>query len=202
MDARTESPERIADACARVVFDGGTVLFPTDTGYAIGCDPMRAHTIDRIYAMLGYPDSRPLTMFVASPAEFLEYAAANPFALLASKRLLPGPVTLLVRRPAFLREDLCAGRPTIGMRVPDEPVARAILERVGPLVAARVEDPASVTPDLSIENGPARYDRETSIVDLTIQPARLLREGAVSYERLTELLGPIERHMVKVRSQS
>jgi tRNA A37 threonylcarbamoyladenosine synthetase subunit TsaC/SUA5/YrdC len=85
--------------------------------------------------------------------------------------------------------------------VPDEPVARTILDRAGPLVAASVAKPASVTPEIFIENGGPRYDRETSVVDLTTTPARLLREGAVSYDRLTASLGPIERQIVKVRTQ-
>jgi len=202
IDARAEPLDRLADTCARTVFDGGTLLFPTGTGYGIGCDPMRADAVDRVYAMQGDASDAPLTMFVATPAEFLEYAPANPLAILAGKRLLPGPVTLLVRRPAFLSAELSAGGPTLGFCVPDEPVARIILERVGPLVAASVRERASVSPDLAIENGPPRHDREASVVDLTQQPARLIREGAVSYERLRELLGPIERSIFKVRSQS
>jgi L-threonylcarbamoyladenylate synthase len=202
MDARVDPIERIADACARVIFAGGTIVFPTDTGAAIACDPLHSATVDRIYVLCGYPDDKPLTMFLASPAEFLEYARGNPLAVLASKRVLPGPVTLLVRRPGFISDELNAGLPALGLRVPDEPVARAILERVGPLVGTGVEADAKIASDLTIENGAARYDRESSIVDLTHQPARLVREGAVSYERLTERLGPIERQTVKVRSQS
>ncbi len=92
---------------------------------------------------------------------------------------------------------------TLALRVPDEPLARAILERSGPLAAATVPDATTIAPaDLTIENGPARYDRESTIVDLTSRHARLVREGAVSYERLAELLGPIERPSVKVRLQS
>jgi L-threonylcarbamoyladenylate synthase len=114
---------------------------------------------------------------------------------------LPGPVTLIVRRPAFVSDDVTAGLMTLELRVPDEPLALAILERAGPLAAASAQD--TQTPaDLTIENGPARYDRESTIVDLTGRYARLVREGAVSYERLAELLGPIERPIVKVRSQS
>jgi tRNA A37 threonylcarbamoyladenosine synthetase subunit TsaC/SUA5/YrdC len=65
-----------------------------------------------------------------------------------------------------------------------------------------VERTAETAADLAIENGPTRYDRESTIVDLTGRRARLVREGAVSYEQLAERLGPIERTTVKVRSQS
>jgi L-threonylcarbamoyladenylate synthase len=191
MDARVEPLERVVDACAQVIFDGGTIVFPNDTSYCLACDPYR------IGALAG-----PLELLVASPAEFLEYAPGNPLAILASKRLLPGPVTLLVRRPPYVSDDVAAGETTVGLRVPDEPLARAILERAGPLAAASVQDRAQSAADLVIENGPTRYSSESTIVDLTGRHARLVREGAVPYARLAELLGPTERQTVKARSQS
>lgn len=201
LDARVEPLERVVEACTRVIFAGGTIVFPNDTSYCLACDPYRSQAVDRIYATKAHPDHKPLTLLVASPAEFLEYAPENPLAILASKRLLPGPVTLMVRRPSFVGDDVTAGNMTVGLRVPDEPLARAILDRAGPLLATSV-DGTQTSADLAIENGPTRYDRESSIVDLTGRHARLVREGAVSYERLAELLGPIERPTVKVRSQS
>lgn len=214
LDARTERHELVVEEAARVVMRGGTVIFPNDTSYGIGCDPYRSEAIDRIYGAKGRPDHKPLTLHVASAAEFLEYARENPLAILAAKRLLPGPVTLIVKKPSFISDELTAGLPTIGFRVPDEPLARAILERCGPLAVSSA-NPSGASPyrgseaqsslppaDLLIENGPTRYDLESSIVDLTGRSARLLREGAVSIERLAELLGPIERHTVKVRTSS
>ncbi|HEV7179539.1 MAG TPA: L-threonylcarbamoyladenylate synthase [Candidatus Baltobacteraceae bacterium] len=201
------------EECARVIFAGGTVIFPNDTSYGIACDPYRSEAIDRIYGAKGRPDNKPLTMHVATAAEFLEFARENPLAILASKRLLPCPITLIVRKPNFVSDELTAGMPTLGFRVPDEPLAKAILERCGPLAVSSA-NPSGAEPyrgdgananlppaDLLIEHGPTRYALESSIMDLTVSPPRLLREGAVSFERLTELLGPIERRTVKVRSQ-
>ncbi|MGB6984664.1 MAG: Sua5/YciO/YrdC/YwlC family protein [Candidatus Aquilonibacter sp.] len=191
LDARVEPLERVVDACAQVIFDGGTIVFPSDTSYCLAWDPYRAQAL-----------AGPLELLVASPAEFLEYAPGNPLAILASKRLLPGPVTLIVRRPSYVSDDVAAGDTTVGLRVPDEPLARAILERAGPLAAAGVQDRAQCEADLVIENGPTRYSSESTIVNLTGRYARLVREGAVPYARLAELLGPTERQTVKVRSQS
>ena len=202
LDARVEPLERVVEACRQEVFGGGTIVFPSDTGYCLGCDPYRGQAVDRIYAVKARADHEPLTLLVATPAELLEYAPENPLALLASKRLLPGPVTLIVRRPSFVSVEVTAGATTVGLRVPDERVARAILDGAGPLAAASVEHGAETAADLVIENGPARYDRESTIVDLTGRQARLVREGAMSYERLAELLNPIERQSIKVRSQS
>jgi L-threonylcarbamoyladenylate synthase len=213
IDARTETTADVAEEVARTVFAGGTVIFPNDTSYGIGCDPYRSEAIDRIYGAKGRPDNRPLTIHVASPQEFLEYAGDNALAVLAAKRLLPGPVILLVRKPAFVSDELAAGLQTLALRVPDDPFARALLDRCGPLAGTTVNrsggerylggDDQSMLPpaDLLVEHGPTRYDRESSIVDLSGPHARLLREGAIPASRLAELLGPIERPTIKVRTQ-
>ena len=212
IDARVETTADVAEDVARAVFTGATVIFPNDTSYGIGCDPYNSEAIDRIYAAKGRPDNRPLTIHVASPQEFLEYASDNPLAVLAAKRLLPAPVIVLVRKPAFMSDELAAGLLTLAFRVPADPFARMLLERCGPLAGTTVNPPGgprylgdddhSMLPpaDLLVEHGPTVYDRESSIVDLTGLHARLLREGAVPASRLAELLGPIERPTVKVRT--
>ncbi|HEY5425158.1 MAG TPA: L-threonylcarbamoyladenylate synthase [Candidatus Tumulicola sp.] len=213
IDARSETTADVAEEVARTVFGGGTVIFPNDTSYGIGCDPYHSEAIDRIYAAKGRPDNRPLTIHLASPAEFLEYAGDNALAVLAAKRLLPGPVILLVRKPAFISDELAAGLQTLAFRVPDDPFARMLLERCGPLAGTTVNrsgeprylggDDRSMLPpaDLLIEHGPTRYDRESTIVDISGPHARLLREGTIQASRLAELLGPIERPTIKVRTQ-
>ena len=146
-------------------------------------------------------------------ARFLEYAPDNPLAIVAAKRLLPAPVIVLIRKPAFVSDELAAGLQTLAFRVPDDPFARRLLERCGP-IAGTTANPRAGAPylggadrsmlpsaDLLVEHGPTRYNSESSIVDLSGSHARLLREGAVSETRLIELLGPIERPTVKVRQQ-
>ncbi len=213
LDGRTEPLEIVVEECARVIFDGGTIIFPNETSYGIACDPYRSAAVDKVYRAKRRPDEKPLTLHVATPAEFLEFAPGNAAAILAAKRLLPGPVILIVRKPEFISDEVTAGMPTLGFRVPDEPLARAILERCGPLAVTsanqsgrppyRGGDDTSELPsaDLLVLNGPTRYEGEASIVDLSRSPVRLLREGVVKYERIAELLGAVERHSVKVRSQ-
>jgi L-threonylcarbamoyladenylate synthase len=213
VDARDAAVDDIAEEVAGVVFSGGVVILPNDTSYLIGCDPYDYEAIDRVYAAMGRPDNRPLTMHVATPQEFLEYAPNNPLAAHAAKRMLPGPVIVLVRKPRFVSDELAAGLQTLAFRVPDDPFARGILDRCGP-IAGTTANPRggpkylggserSMLPnaDLLVEHGPTRYNVESSIVDLSGNRARLLREGAISEKRLSELLGPIERPTVKVRIQ-
>lgn len=213
IDARTEALDFVVEECARVIFDGGTIVFPNETSYGIACDPNRSTSVDRVYRAKRRPDEKPLTLHVATPAEFLEFAPGNAVAILAAKRLLPGPVILIVRKPEFISDEVTAGMATLGFRVPDEPLAQAILERCGPLAVTSAnqsgrppyrggEDVAELPEaDLVVLNGPTRYQGEASIVDLSVTPARLLREGVMRYERIAELLGPLERHSVKVRTQ-
>ncbi|HVN70034.1 MAG TPA: L-threonylcarbamoyladenylate synthase [Candidatus Binatia bacterium] len=214
LDARSAASYDVGEEVARVVFSGGTVILPNDTSYLLGCDPYDYEAIDRVYAAIGRPDNRPLTMHVATAAEFLEYALDNPLAILAAKRLLPAPAIVLIRKPAFVSDELAAGLQTLAFRVPDDPYARELLERCGPIAGTTAnprggprygggEDRSMLPPaDLLVEHGPTRYDVESTIVDLSGTHARLLREGAVSEQRLTELLGPIERPTIKVRTQS
>lgn len=214
IDAAVTGFDDVAEEVARAVFAGETVIFPNDTSYLIGCDPYDSAAIDRIYAAKGRPDHRPLTMHVASVGEFLEYASANPLAAQVAKRLLPGPIIVLIRKPAFVSDELAAGLNTLAFRVPDDPFARALLERCGPIAGttavARNAEPylggsnrsMLASSDLLVEHGPVRYNNESTIVDLSGTHPRLLREGALSQGRLAELLGPIERPIVKVRTQT
>lgn len=214
IDARTEALDFVVEEVAKVIFGGGTVIFPHDTSYGIACDPHRSDAIDTIYSSKGRPDNKPLTLHVATPTEFLENAGSNGLAILTAKRLMPGPITAIVRKPAFYSDELTAGMWSIGFRVPDEPLARELLARCGPLAVSSAN--ASGQPpyrggdsgverlpkaDLVVQNGPTRYSEESTIVDLTGKQPRLLREGAISALRIEELLGPLERLTVRVRQR-
>lgn len=212
IDARVENSALVADEVAKVIFGGGTVIFPTDTVYGIACDPQRTDAIDRIYGAKRRPDNKPLSLHLASVSEFLEYAGKNSLALLAAKRLLPGPVTLIIRRPAFISEDVSAGLATLGFRVPDDPLSLAILERCGPLAATSANTSGArpyygagnwellPSADLLVENGPTRRQAESSVIDLSGTQPRLLREGAITFEELSARLGPVDRQTVKIRN--
>jgi L-threonylcarbamoyladenylate synthase len=214
IDAVGAQVDDVAEEVAQTIFAGGTVILPNDTSYLIGCDPYDSAAIDRIYAVKGRPDNRPLTLHVASVAEFLEYAVDNPLAANVAKRLLPAPVILVIRKPAFISDELAAGMDTLAFRVPDDPFARALLERCGPIAGTTAtarggvaygggEDRSMLPPaDLVVDHGPVRYTVESSIVDLTGAHPRLLREGAVPQSRLAEILGSIERPAVKIRSST
>ncbi len=212
LDARKESLSFVADEVAAVIFEGGTVIFPTDTVYGIGCDLFWTEAIDRVYDAKKRPGHKPLSLHLATVAELLEYVSASAIATLAARRLMPGPVTIIVRRPAFISEEVSAGLPTVGFRVPDDPVCAAILQRVGPLAATSAntsgERPyygdgdveALPRADLLVENGPTRHGAESTVIDLSGSEPRLMREGVVSHQTLNDRLGPVIKPTVKIRT--
>lgn len=203
----------MAEEAARVVFGGGTVIFPTDTVYGIGCDPYDADAIAKIYGSKQRPGNKPLTMHLSSLTEFLEYARGNLEAAAIGRRLFPGPVTIIVPRPAFIDQTVTSALPTLGFRVPDDPLCCAILERCGPLAATSANtsgeaayfgagDWETLPPaDLLIENGPTKFGRESTVIDLTGPAPVVLREGVLSAERLTEMLGPIHTTVTVRKTQ-
>ena len=196
IDAADEDAGRIAARVAEVIEGGGTVIFPTDTVYGIGCDPAQPDAIARIFALKGRPAHKPLALHLGSVAEFLEYAGDNRLAALAARHLLPGPLTIVVRRPPFVDERVSAGLATVGLRVPDQSLCLALLERTGPLAATsanRSGTPAYLgdsgveglpAADLFVFDGPTPLRTESTIIDVSHDELRLVREGAISQAML------------------
>jgi L-threonylcarbamoyladenylate synthase len=211
IDARKEVRELVCEEVAAVIYGGGTVVFPTDTVYGIGCDPFRIDAIDKIYRAKQRPDHKPLSLHLATVGEFLEYVPGNAAATVAARRLMPGPVTMIVRRPAFIYDDVSSGLATLGFRVPDDSLCSAILDRVGPLAATSAntsgerpyygEEELKSLPaaDLLVENGPTRFGAESTVLDLSAAVPRVLREGVLTMEHLAERLGPVVLQTAKVR---
>ena len=87
LDSRRFRPAAVADAVAAVVQQGGTVIFPTDTVYGIGCDPMRPDAVDRIFTLKDRPRTKPLSLHFASTVEMLEYAPGQTLVRRGGRRV-------------------------------------------------------------------------------------------------------------------
>lgn len=198
-------PAILADAVASVIGHGGTVIFPTDTVYGIGCDPYRKEAVERIFAAKRRPAHKPLSLHFSGVEELLEYAPGNGLAAAVARAFLPGPLTLIVRRLSFVGEWVAAGLSTVGLRVPNHPLCMTILERCGPLAAtsanmsgapaftgtgAALDLPAA---DLRVDDGPTLVQVESTVVDVTERVPRLVREGAIGVASLEAALGRVER---------
>ncbi|HWX47631.1 MAG TPA: L-threonylcarbamoyladenylate synthase [Roseomonas sp.] len=195
---------------AALLRGGGLVAFPTETVYGLGADASNAEAVARIYAAKGRPRFNPLiSHFPEAEAAFAEVVADERARLLAA-RFWPGPLTLVLPRAARSRIALLtgAGLPSLAVRVPAHPLARALLREAGvPVAAPSANRSGFVSPttaahvlqgldgriDAVVDGGACPVGLESTVLDLTGPVPLLLRPGGVPEEALAALLGPIGR---------
>lgn len=201
---RVISPEAVA-AAVQILRDGGLVVFPTDTVYGVGVALSRLDAVEKVYALKGRDRSKPLQVLLADAADATGVAAdLSPLAQMAVDRLLPGPVTLVVKNGELVDPQVVAGGKTVGIRVPDAAVCRALVAALGEPIAAtsanRSGEPSPVTAteaaagigsgvDLILDAGPCPAGRESTVIDLTGEAPRVLRWGALGKAELEAILG-------------
>lgn len=196
--------EAIATA-ARMLADGGLVALPTETVYGLGANAASDAAVARLYAAKGRPRFNPLIAHVADLAAARRLAAFNPDAEQLARAFWPGPLTLVLPKAAGCPVSLLAtvGLDTIAVRVPDHPVAHAILAAFGkPVVAPSANQSGHVSPtsaahvradldgriDLIIDGGPTSVGVESTIVACLGAPT-LLRPGGLPRADIERALG-------------
>ena len=118
----------MSDAAA-VLMAGGLVAFPTETVYGLGADACNEMAVQRIYSVKGRPADHPLIVHVASMDALGDWAADVPgYAIALARDFWPGPMTLIMKRSGLAGDFVTGGQDTVGVRVPDHPVALGLLE--------------------------------------------------------------------------
>src|SRR5438105_12200436 len=147
VNAECPEPQVIARAAA-VLRRGGLVAFPTETVYGLGADARDAAAVARLFAAKGRPAINPLIVHVARWEQALQLAATWPeTAARLAERFWPGPLTLVLPRRDVLPVTVTAGGPTVAVRVPAHPVARALLKAaVLPVAAPRANRSSNLSP--------------------------------------------------------
>lgn len=184
---------------------GGLAAFPTETVYGLGADAENPSAVACVFAVKGRPAGHPLIVHIRNAAQLDRWAVGIPaVAWRLAKRFWPGPLTLILKRSARAPDIVTGGQDTVGLRVPDHPVALALLDafgggiaapsanrfgRVSPTVAAHVCEELGEAVDCILDGGPCRIGIESTILDLSGARPRLLRPGAVAPEALAEILG-------------
>ena len=198
------SPE--IERAAAILRAGGLVAFPTETVYGLGADSANPDALRRLYAVKGRPSDHPVIVHVARAEQLDELALDVPeVARVLAEACWPGALTLVVRkRPAGVADEATGGLPTVGIRVPDHPIACALLEafgrgvgapsanrfgKVSPTTAQHVRDDLGPDVDLVLDGGPCTVGLESTIVDVTGAEPVILRVGGVSEERIAALVG-------------
>ncbi|MGE0789589.1 MAG: L-threonylcarbamoyladenylate synthase [Sandaracinaceae bacterium] len=189
---------------AAVLARGGLVAFPTETVYGLGAAARDERAVARVFEAKGRPSSHPLIVHVASVVEVERFARAIPEAArVLLDRFAPGPLTLILERKEDVPARVAGGQPTIGVRIPDHPVALALLRAFGDGVAAPSANRfGSISPttaahvalelgdrvELILDGGACRVGVESTIVDLTRDAPRILRPGGVPAEAIEDAL--------------
>ncbi len=202
-----EPREAIAQA-ARVLRSGGLVAFPTETVYGLGADATNPEAVAGIFTAKGRPSWDPLIVHVPELAALPSVVSAIPPQVqLLAERFWPGPLTLVLPRNPAIPASVAAGGSTIGVRIPSAPVAQALLREAGvPVAAPSANRFMHTSPtraehvladldgriDCLLDGGPCSVGVESTVLDLTTTPPRVLRPGGVTLEALREALGEVE----------
>jgi len=201
----------MGDAAA-VLMNGGLVAFPTETVYGLGADASNEMAVARIYSVKGRPSDHPLIVHVASMDSLGEWAADVPaYAIALARDYWPGPMTLVVARSELAGDFVTGGQDTVGVRVPNHPVALGLLEafaraggkgvaapsanrfgNVSPTTAQAVSDELSdylAESDLILDGGACAVGVESTIIDCTGDLPKILRPGAITQEMIEHSTG-------------
>lgn len=184
---------------------GELVAFPTETVYGLGANGLDADACAKIYDAKGRPSDNPLILHAANRSMVDRIAAdVPPLAEQLMTAFCPGPLTLILRRKGIVPDRITGGLDTVGIRIPENDVARAMIQEAGVPIAAPSANISgrpspttaeAVAHDMNgriaciLDGGPCRFGVESTIVDCTGEKAVILRPGAITREMLAELLG-------------
>ena len=195
------------EQAAAILRRGGLLDIPTETVYGLGANGLDGEAVARIFAAKGRPQDNPLILHIPS-ADWLERYCEDipPAARALAARFWPGPLTMILRRRPIVPDAVTAGLDTVGMRCPAHPVCRAILAaadlpvaapsgntsgRPSPTTMADMLEDMDGKIDGIVDGGPCAVGVESTIIDLTETPPRLLRPGGVTLEELEDVLGEV-----------
>jgi L-threonylcarbamoyladenylate synthase len=215
----------MGDAAA-VLIAGGLVAFPTETVYGLGADASNAASVARIYSVKGRPADHPLIVHVASMDGLGDWARDVPtYAISLARDYWPGPMTLIVPRSDLAGDFVTGGQDTVGVRVPNHPVALGLLEAFAAAGGKGVAAPSAnrfgnVSPttaqavavelgdyladgDQILDGGPCDVGVESTIIDCTGDLPKILRPGAITAQMIEEstglqVVGTVEEPLIRV----
>jgi L-threonylcarbamoyladenylate synthase len=190
----------------RLIKRGGVIVCPTDTGYALTASALDTRAVARVFQIKGRSYANPIHVAVGSIDEAEKYAHLTKAARYLAGHYLPGALTLVLKKRENVPAMLVAGLDTIGIRVPDNPAMLRLAEITGlPLTTTSanisgrpptysVEEVAAQLGEnidavsLILDQGPLKVRELSTIVDLTVSPPQLIRQGRISWLELREVL--------------
>lgn len=206
IDAQNPDPQIIAQA-AEIIRGGGTVAFPTETVYGLGANALDAGAVAAIFRAKGRPADNPLIVHIADPAMLTDLALHITVpARRATEAFWPGPLTVVLPGQPAVPDIVTGGLNTVAVRMPDHPVALALIRATGvpvaapsanisgrpsPTTAAHVLEDLRGRVDAVLDAGPCRVGVESTVLDLTGESPVILRPGGITREELAGVLGHV-----------
>lgn len=200
------NPHAVRDAAA-ILRRGGLLGIPTETVYGLGADALNEDAVRNIFLAKGRPQDNPLIIHVPDASWLERYCRdVPPAAYWLAERFWPGPLTMILPRRDIVPLRTTGGLETVGVRCPDHPVTLAIIEAAGvpiaapsgntsgrpsPTTAAHMIEDMDGKIDGIVDGGPCTVGVESTIIDLTVTPPRLLRPGGLPLESLRQVLGEV-----------
>ena len=195
------------EAAAAILRAGGLVGIPTETVYGLGANGLDGGAVRRIFEAKGRPQDNPLILHLTGAQWLPRYCREIPsMAYVLARKFWPGPLTMILKRGELVPDETTAGLDTVAVRCPNHPVTLAIIREAGVPIAAPSANvsgrPSCTTAQAVMEDmegkiegvvdgGPCVVGVESTILDLTCRPPRLLRPGGLPVEELERLIGPI-----------
>jgi L-threonylcarbamoyladenylate synthase len=172
------------------ILAGGVIVYPTETVYGLGANALHEKAISRVFRIKKRPLSMPIFLAVSSYEMLERVAEINDEERDILERILPGPVSVLIKKKSIVPDILTAGSPIVGIRFPDHQLAREIIDASGPITSTSANVTGSPPPasaadvsreiadavDLVIDGGRCRYAQPSTLLDLSAR--RVVREGA------------------------
>ena len=187
---------------------GGVVAFPTETVYGLGADARSAEAVRKIFAAKGRPPTNPLIVHISGVAMAKLYAAEWPdSARRLAQKFWPGPLTLVLPRFRTIAPNVSAGLDTVGLRMPNHPLALKLIQRfdgpiaapsanrsnhISPTTAQHVREELGNAVDLILDGGPCTVGIESTVLDLTLTRPKILRPGGITRAQIEKVVGPVD----------
>lgn len=189
---------------AEVLRAGGLAVLPTDTVYGVACDPDNPEAVARLYQAKGRSEKKPLQLLLADRSWLGQVCGElSPEARRLAEAFFPGGITLVVKKAPAVKSGVVPRGDTVAVRVPDHPTCLEVVRAFGRPVAAssanRSGGPSPRTAqealaqlgdvvDFVLDAGPTPVGRDSTVIDATVLPVRILREGAVPRSDIEQVL--------------
>lgn len=207
METKYLTEQKIQQA-AQILKRGGLLGIPTETVYGLGANGLDETAVANIFKAKGRPQDNPLILHIPDVGWLDRYCVDIPAsAYTLAHQFWPGPLTMILKRKRIVPDVVTANLDTVGMRCPDHTLCRKIIAaadvpvaapsgntsgRPSPTTAAHMLEDMDGKIDAIMEGGPCHVGVESTIIDLTCTPPRLLRPGGVTLEQLREVLGEVD----------